>query len=461
MALPGSILATLLIKWAVSLHSHSGLNTPPMFGDFEAQRHWMELTTHLPRSEWYRYDLGYWGLDYPPLTALHSWLFGNIAHMIDPSWVALNSSRGNEDPNLKQFMRLTALITDMLAFLPGVVLFSKLWFSSPTSWIEKQTWIFLMLLCPTLIVIDHGHFQYNSAMLGFALLAFALFLDKRYIFGSIFFCLSLNFKQMALFYAIPVFFYLLGQCVQMGAVRGLTMLLKLGLTVVITFAACIAAVTPSIDDTFQMLVRVFPVNRGLYEDKVANFWCAINVVIKLREMFDVPDLVKLSMACTLLAVIPAGLLVFRYPNRRTFLYSLVVGSLGFFLFSFQVHEKSILLPALPVMIFVLDDPVAASWFINVAMFSMFPLLKKDGLVLVYIALVCLWNLLNPAMFNYRTDFAKICTFVSLHIKVGSVSLMVGWHIVEITSPPSKRYPDLDAVFNILISTAHFGIFFLY
>jgi alpha-1,3-glucosyltransferase len=49
-----------------------------MFGDYEAQRHWMELTNHLPLRQWYRYDLQYWGLDYPPLTAYHSWLCGKM-----------------------------------------------------------------------------------------------------------------------------------------------------------------------------------------------------------------------------------------------------------------------------------------------------------------------------------------------------------------------------------------------
>lgn len=47
-----------------------------MFGDYEAQRHWMELTIHLPIRQWYTYDLQYWGLDYPPLTAYVSWLCG-------------------------------------------------------------------------------------------------------------------------------------------------------------------------------------------------------------------------------------------------------------------------------------------------------------------------------------------------------------------------------------------------
>lgn len=56
----------------------TGQETPPMFGDYEAQRHWMELTRHLPTRLWYTYDLQYWGLDYPPLTAYVSWLCGVV-----------------------------------------------------------------------------------------------------------------------------------------------------------------------------------------------------------------------------------------------------------------------------------------------------------------------------------------------------------------------------------------------
>lgn len=59
-----------------------GFGVKPKFGDYEAQRHWMEITTSLPLSEWYfnttNNDLQYWGLDYPPLTAYHSFLLGKL-----------------------------------------------------------------------------------------------------------------------------------------------------------------------------------------------------------------------------------------------------------------------------------------------------------------------------------------------------------------------------------------------
>ena len=34
-------------------HVHAGAGKPPLYGDYEAQRHWMEITYHLPVSEWY------------------------------------------------------------------------------------------------------------------------------------------------------------------------------------------------------------------------------------------------------------------------------------------------------------------------------------------------------------------------------------------------------------------------
>jgi hypothetical protein len=60
----------------------TGMSTPPMYGDYEAQRHWMEITYHTPVREWYwttaNNNLSYWGLDYPPLTAYHSWIMGAL-----------------------------------------------------------------------------------------------------------------------------------------------------------------------------------------------------------------------------------------------------------------------------------------------------------------------------------------------------------------------------------------------
>ena len=43
----------LTLRAMVSRHPYSGQGKPPMFGDFEAQRHWQEVTVNLPIKEWY------------------------------------------------------------------------------------------------------------------------------------------------------------------------------------------------------------------------------------------------------------------------------------------------------------------------------------------------------------------------------------------------------------------------
>lgn len=59
------------MRAALTARRVAGQGKPPMHGDYEAQRHWMEVTVNLPVGDWYRNttdnDLQYWGLDYPPL----------------------------------------------------------------------------------------------------------------------------------------------------------------------------------------------------------------------------------------------------------------------------------------------------------------------------------------------------------------------------------------------------------
>ena len=114
------MLFGLLMRTCVGLHGYSGKHSPPMYGDFEAQRHWMELTLHLPIGEWYSYDLQYWGLDYPPLTAYVSYFFAFLANVLQPEWVALDTSRGVETIESVAFMRATVLLCDVLIFFPSM-----------------------------------------------------------------------------------------------------------------------------------------------------------------------------------------------------------------------------------------------------------------------------------------------------------------------------------------------------
>ena len=146
------------------------------------------------------------------------------------------------------------------------------------------------------------------------------------------------------------------------------MFIRLGVTVIATFGVLLSPFLTSVEDIQQVFHRVFPIARGLYEDKVANMWCAVNVVVKLRQLFDLQTTIRLSLVATVLAMLPSVIHLGLNPTRKRLMYGLVCCSMSFFLFSFQVHEKSILLPALPVTLLILEEPWAVNMFINVAMF---------------------------------------------------------------------------------------------
>jgi alpha-1,3-glucosyltransferase len=42
----------LLLQCVISSGSYSGHKQHPKYGDYEAQRHWMEITVNLPIKEW-------------------------------------------------------------------------------------------------------------------------------------------------------------------------------------------------------------------------------------------------------------------------------------------------------------------------------------------------------------------------------------------------------------------------
>lgn len=214
--------AGICLRSIISLQSYSGQNISPMFGDFEAQRHWQEITLNLPIKDWYENtkdnDLLYWGLDYPPLTAYHSFVIGKVAKMTNESFVELYKSRGISTEQHKLFMRLTVIVADILIYVPALliaccVIYEKLLKMN----LQKSegflfTFISIALLYPGQILIDNGHFQYNNISLGLTVFAIIAILTNRRLIAAIFFVLALNYKQMELYHAMPFFCYLLANC---------------------------------------------------------------------------------------------------------------------------------------------------------------------------------------------------------------------------------------------------------
>ncbi|KAI9141523.1 glycosyl transferase [Paraphysoderma sedebokerense] len=423
----------------------------------------MEVTIHKPLQQWYYYSEDYWRLDYPPLSGYVSWVFGMLANRIDTSWMKLDASRGIESYESKIYMRSTVVICDLVLFYPAAILFVRQFLKNEGR-VKKLTALMILLMQPALILIDHGHFQYNLVMLGFTLLTITMFHINLNVVGGFFFCLALMFKQMALYYSPAIFIYLLAKCYERGPKKGSKLFIMLGITVVATFAIHILPLVSSLNDLKQIFARIFPIARGLYEDKVANFWCAINPFFKLRSMFALQTLLRISLSTTVLAFIPTLCLLFLTRDTVSLIYGLSNCSLSFFLFAFQVHEKSILLPLLPITLLLAKATVEQlwdrkfwKWIVNFAVFSMYPLLKKDGQTIPYFCLLSLWNLLlHETSSSSAISQSRLQNILSWIMKLTYLTAIAIQTLDAVLIPP-KRYPDLYVVLNVMLSAGVFGI----
>lgn len=484
-----------------------------MYGDYEAQRHWMEITTHLPIAQWYFHDLQWWGLDYPPLTAYHSWLMGKIGSAIDPSWFALYASRGIEEGNLKVFMRATVLISEYIVYIPAAVIFVRR-FSRQQG---VQTWdaslaLAAILMQPATILIDHVHFQYNSVMLGLVLASASSVLAGRHMWSCVFFVAALGFKQMALYYAPAMFAYLLGTCIfpkldvarfskiaTVTATSFAALLLPLligsfsnyrqgidaqpeldGAAPTLPIFGCLepyvnplAWYFPIIHQVAQLIFRIFPFSRGLFEDKVANIWCLLNIPYKLRQL-PIATLQRVSMFATLAAITPPCLIVLLRPRRELLPLGLATTAWAFFLLSFQVHEKSVLLPLMPMTMLLSSkdglEPSKRSWisFANLlGAWTLFPLLSRVQLRVPYAVLTLLWAYLlglPPVSFKVYRDMGFKGNFWAqgtVLVHAAFYLIMIFWHCLEVFVIPPKDLPDLWTVANVATGAIGFGLCYLW
>ena len=90
---------------------------------------------------------------------------------------------------------------------------------------------------------------------------------------------------------------------------------------------------------------------------------------------------------TIAALLPSALRTIKTPTKDAFLWCLSCSAFAFFLFSFQVHEKSALLPLLPATLLSLRAPTLAARLPLAVCFSCYPLLERDGLSLAYVGVM--------------------------------------------------------------------------
>lgn len=471
----------------------------------------MEVTVNLPVTHWYFHDLEWWGLDYPPLTAYHNWILGRIGSLINPNWFALYLSRGLDDLDLKVFMRATVIVSEYLVYVPAVVIcvrqLAKLYNINP--W-ESSIALTAILMQPATILVDHGHFQYNTVMLGFVVATISSMLSGRPLWSCVYFVAALGFKQTALFFAPAVAAYLAGICLfpRIDILRfiGIAFVTLASFAVLyLPFLAGTAYYTrrliplpseiqlppllsalpfhlsekawyyPYTLQLAQSIHRIFPFARGIFEDKVANFWCAIHSsgIHKIHN-YSSTLLSRAALGLTLISIAPPCAIIFFKPKKEVTPLALAATAWGFFLCSYQVHEKNVLLPLLPMTLLLASEggmkPATRAWigYANqLARFTLFPLLVRDGLRIPYIVLsLTAMYLLGIPPFSFQLYTATAAEGGGLHwttqmLHLGSYAAIAVWHIIELTLQPPASKPDLFVVANVCLGAAGFAMCYLW
>ena len=85
----------------------------------------------------------------------------------------------------------------------------------------------------------------------------------------------------------------------------------------------------------QVLSRLAPFERGIYEDYVANFWCTTSVLVKWKRIFTIQSLKLLSLGATVSTCLPSMVQQIWAPSNQGFLYGLLNSAFSFYMFSFQ------------------------------------------------------------------------------------------------------------------------------
>lgn len=180
-----------------------------------------------------------------------------------------------------------------------------------------------------------------------------------------------------------------------------TLFARLGVVTVASFVALFLPFLPPfspLSAIMDPITRIFPFNRGIFEDKVANFWCASNVLMKWKFKASAATLVRISTLLTALGFAPAVAAAIAswmrlgqsQPQFSTvvtdedkdkdakakvdtavavpvtlqpvLLHALLTSAMSFFLFSFQVHEKTILVPLMPLTLLMSTAPQDSTGF---------------------------------------------------------------------------------------------------
>lgn len=141
---------------------------------------------------------------------------------------------------------------------------------------------------------------------------------------------------------------------------------------------------------------------------------------------------------------------------------------SFIVFESAVHEKSILMPFLSATLLALKLPDHFSHLTYYALFSMFPLLCRDKLLIPYLTLSFLFTVIYHSPGNHHAIQKTDVSFFSFKNFPGYVFLLrthffisVVLHVLYLTIKPPQKYPFLFEALIMILCFSYFIMFAFY
>lgn len=385
----------------------------------------------------------------PIIFGYHSLLMSYLGNYLfdgrHKSWFTLKALKFEENLEFRSFLKFTVCLTDSLMFIPPAIWFAKRYgrvvadkISSTSNHTSKTTFeiaamghlkqlvnfinSLIILLQPTMLLLDHAFFGYHGFTLGALLLSINNILDDKLGGACVFFILAIFFEQNCIVFA-PVFIvYFLKMSIFSFS------LIDFASIVIAVFMALALLYFPlyvyldNQEEYFKLLkmslLKLCPLTLTNTDIESANFWLHIKVLFPNRYISN-EELKLLSMVVKFVSISPTCIYMFKAcsiskkpQSKVALLYGLASCSLSFYLFSYDFDCTTIVLPMLPLtllivkcnQIYTTNETTESSkdedsnydlymlFFIqNMSMFSIWPLIAQYDLFPQYFIMVCLYN----------------------------------------------------------------------
>jgi alpha-1,3-glucosyltransferase len=353
-AIINSILICIVCRMSVFLISPSN--------DYNIQRGWMDITINLPLKLWYGEETvpEYRFIDYPPLSSWHMYVCGLVINLLEPQSMILGKCEGYMTITHMIYMRTSVLLSEISVFFPSILYYYYTFYSNVKP--RTQSWgILVYLMSPLILIVDYDIFQYNTVPLGFSVLAIVYTMKNQFCVSAMFLALAVNYKIYALYYGLTFGVYWVAFTIKNseGQKAGKYKFIIKNLFLIILSGGITTAVIwlPWLnpEDFYIVIKSIFAFWRPHNETQVGNFWTQVDWALSLNKYFNNGQMAIICACMTLFSSFPFLYMLTKNPGPKEFLYSVCGISLCFYLFSYMVHEKSILFSQIPTALACVFD----------------------------------------------------------------------------------------------------------